>query len=82
MNPEGKPKAANDNEVISKKVWSRSDAIAEIGLLRQQAMQSGSVDSENDELSRLIIDIRNEKIGAEDAVKQAHAIIQNRQDYH
>ena len=79
MNIEQTPKPANDNE--PKKIWSRSDAIAEIGLLRQQAMQEGAVDSEHSDLSRLIIDIRNNTITAEEAVEKARALIKSRQSY-
>ncbi len=71
---------ADDNE--QGKQWTEVEAVAEIDVLRQQVMQGGSVDSENDLFTKLIIDIRNGLITPKEGVEKAHAIVESRQDYH
>jgi hypothetical protein len=59
-----------------------NEALAEIGVLRQRAMQEGAVDAENDFFSQLIIDARNGKVSPEEAVEKARALAESRQNYH
>lgn len=59
-----------------------NEALAEIGVLRQQAMQEGAVDAENDFFNQLIIDARNGKISPREAVERARALTESRQSYH
>lgn len=75
--------AANDNERgRAMPELSMADAIAEIGLLRQQVSQEGATDSEPDELSRILIDVRNEKISPADGVAKAKKLVESRSTYH
>ena len=74
---EGAPKPANDNEG-----WSMQDAIAEIGVIRQRIAATGAVDTEHDDLTRLIVDLQNQKIAPGEAVRKARLLEEARQNYH
>ena len=61
---------------------SVSDALAEISALRQQALQGGSVDSENDAFAELIGGVQSGQLSPKEGVEKARGLIGGRQDYH
>ena len=61
---------------------SVSEAIAEIGLVGQRIMATGAVDTEPEDLQRLMADVRSGKTEPAEAVMQARALEEGRQSYH
>ncbi len=76
---------ANDNareQSVQQSVMSMSDAIAQIGLFRQQVESEGAVDTEREELSNILIDVMHSKITPAEGVQKAQALVNARSTYH
>lgn len=58
------------------------EAIAELHLIRQRIAATGAVDTEHDDLARLMTDLQSKKITPEDAILKARALEDARQNYH
>ena len=71
------PEAANEN-----KEWGMSEAIAEVGILEQQVMQEGAVDTEPNQFALIRSDIINEKVAPSEGVWRARKLVEERQNYH
>lgn len=61
---------------------SIDDAIAEIRAVEQMIRASGAVDTEPEDLKRLMTDVQSGKLDPSEAVRQAQAINDGRQNYH
>lgn len=58
------------------------EALAELQVIRQRIAATGAVDTEHDDLARLMADLEAQKIAPEDAILKARALEDARQNYH
>jgi len=61
---------------------NKDQAIAEIGGIMHQVSVMGFNDSEIPTLMRLMDDVKTGKINPEEALTEAHSILDRKQDYH
>lgn len=61
---------------------NEEDVENEIGLIRQQCMQMGANDYENEAFDTIIKQYKENKISALEALKKAREILAAKQDYH
>ena len=64
------PEAANEN-----KEWGMSGAIAEVGILEQQVMQEGAVDTEPNQFALIRSAVINSKITPSEGVQKAFDLV-------
>ena len=58
------------------------DAMTEIEVVRQAILQGGASDGESEQLNRILGKLDAKEISPAEAIRDAHAILGNRQDYH
>ena len=58
------------------------DAMTEIEVVRQVILQGGASDGESEQLDQILAKLHAKEISPADAIRDAHAILGNRQDYH
>ena len=58
------------------------DAMTEVEVVRQAIQQGGASDGESEQLDRILAKLHAKEISPAEAIKDAHAILGNRQDYH
>lgn len=71
-------KASNDNE--KPRVWTQNEAVAQLGIWRDEVAKTHRMDIEPGDLTRLVIGVINGKMDPTEAVNEAHKKMMSRQE--
>ena len=73
--PQAIQPAPEESREGKKKEWGMSEAIAEVGILEQQVMQEGAVDTEPNQFALIRSAVINSKITPSEGVQKAFDLV-------